>query len=75
MTHGGPPLAFNGTVADEREVLDACLNRLHVGAGQVVRSVTSSASSGMGRDGSVSAASFPARTARSGSRGSGSTGA
>jgi hypothetical protein len=40
MTHGGPPLAFNGTVADEREVLDACLGRLHVGAGQVVRSLT-----------------------------------
>ena len=31
---------FNGTVADEREVLDACLGKLHVGAGQVVRSLT-----------------------------------
>jgi hypothetical protein len=31
---------FNGTIADEREVLDACLGLLHVGAGQVVRSLT-----------------------------------
>lgn len=31
---------FNGTVADEREVLDLCLARLYVGAGQVVRSLT-----------------------------------
>ena len=44
MTHGGPPPAFNGTVADEREVLEVCLGRLHVGAGQVVRSLTTSGS-------------------------------
>ena len=40
MTDGEPPLAFNGTVADEREVLEVCLGYLHVGAGQVVRSLT-----------------------------------
>ena len=44
MNHRCPPVAFNGTVADEREVLDACLGRLHVGAGQVVRSLTTSGS-------------------------------
>ena len=38
---------FNGTVADEREVLDACLGELHVGVGQVVRSLTLS---GLRRD-------------------------
>ncbi len=31
---------FNGTIADEREVLNACLDRLYVGPGQVVRSLT-----------------------------------
>ncbi len=31
---------FNGTIADERKVLDVCLGHLHVGAGQVVRSLT-----------------------------------
>ena len=46
MTHGSPPPAFNGTVADEREVLGACLGCLHVGAGQVVRSLTTSGSRG-----------------------------
>ena len=30
----------NGTIADEREVLEACLGRLYVGAGQAVRSST-----------------------------------
>src|SRR4028118_1896783 len=40
MADGGPPLAFNGTVTDEREVLAVCLGHLHVGAGQVVRSST-----------------------------------
>ena len=40
MTPGEPPPAFNETVADEREVLEVCLGRLHVGAGQVVRSLT-----------------------------------
>ncbi|QIN83385.1 hypothetical protein GBA63_12615 [Rubrobacter tropicus] len=33
---------FNGTISDEREVLDACLDRLYVGAGQVVRALTTS---------------------------------
>ena len=33
---GGP----NGTIADEREVLEVCLGHLYVGAGQVVRSLT-----------------------------------
>lgn len=33
---------FNGTIADEQEVLEVCLGRLYVGAGQVVRSLTSS---------------------------------
>ncbi len=46
MTRGEHPLAFNGSIADEREVLDACLGRLHVGAGQVVRSLTTSGSRG-----------------------------
>lgn len=40
MTPGEPPFAFNGTVADEREVLAVCLGLLHVGDGQVVRSLT-----------------------------------
>jgi hypothetical protein len=31
---------FNGTVADEQEVLTACLARLHLGDRQVVRSLT-----------------------------------
>lgn len=31
---------FNGTIADEREVLGVCLGLLYVGAGQVVRSLT-----------------------------------
>ena len=31
---------FNGTIADEREVLEVCLGHLYVGAGQVVRSLT-----------------------------------
>ena len=46
MTPGEPPPAFNGTVADEREVLEVCLGRLHVGAGQVVRSLTTIGSRG-----------------------------
>jgi hypothetical protein len=46
MTRGEPPPAFNGTVADEREVLEVCLGHLHVGAGQVVRSLTLSGSRG-----------------------------
>ena len=33
---------FNGTIADEQEVLTACLAQLHPGEGQVVRSVTRS---------------------------------
>ena len=40
MADGETPLACNGTVADEREVLEVCLGHLHVGAGQVVRSLT-----------------------------------
>jgi hypothetical protein len=31
---------FNGTVADEREILQVCLGGLYLGAGQVVRSLT-----------------------------------
>jgi len=31
---------FNGTIADEREALRACLARLHLGERQVVRSMT-----------------------------------
>ena len=31
---------FNGTIADEREVLEVCLGSLYVGAGQVVRAST-----------------------------------
>ena len=46
MTHGSPPPAVNGIVADEREVLGACLGCLHVGTGQVVRSLTTSGSRG-----------------------------
>ena len=33
---------LNGTIADEQEVLTACLAQLHLGEGQVVRSVTRS---------------------------------
>lgn len=33
---------FNGTIADEREVLTACLSRLYLGEKQVVRSMTRS---------------------------------
>ena len=40
MTDGESPPAFNGTIADEREVLEVCLGHLHLGAGQVVRSLT-----------------------------------
>ena len=36
----GASALFNGTIADEREVLDVCLGRLYIGAGQVVRSLT-----------------------------------
>ena len=36
----GASALFNGTIADEREVLDACLGHLYVGVGQVVRSLT-----------------------------------
>jgi hypothetical protein len=39
-TEKGASALFNGTIADEREVLDACLGHLYVGAGQVVRSLT-----------------------------------
>lgn len=41
------PPDFNGTIADEREVLDVCLGLLYVRAGQVVRSLTLS---GLRRD-------------------------
>lgn len=40
MTHEGIPPPFNGTIADEREVLDGCLGDLYVGAGQVVSPLT-----------------------------------
>jgi hypothetical protein len=40
MTHEEIPPPLNGTIADEREVLDVCLGDLYVGAGQVVRSLT-----------------------------------
>jgi hypothetical protein len=40
MTRREPPLAFNGTIADEREVFGVCLGQLHLGTGQVVRSLT-----------------------------------
>lgn len=33
---------LNGTIADEQEVLTACLAQLHLGEGQVVRSMTRS---------------------------------
>jgi hypothetical protein len=33
---------FNGTIADEQEVLTACLAQLHLGERQVVRSLTRS---------------------------------
>ncbi len=33
---------FNGTITDEQEVLAVCLGRLHLGASQVVRSLTRS---------------------------------
>jgi hypothetical protein len=33
---------LNGTIADEQEVLTACLTRLHLGERQVVRSLTRS---------------------------------
>jgi hypothetical protein len=33
---------FNGNIADEQEVLTACLAQLHLGEGQVVRSMTRS---------------------------------
>ncbi len=36
----GASALFNGTITDERKVLDACLGHLYVGAGQVVRSLT-----------------------------------
>lgn len=35
-------MSFNGTIVDEREVLAVCLGRLHLGIGQVVRSLTRS---------------------------------
>jgi len=38
---------FNGTIADEREVLDICLGHLYVSDGQVVRSSTVSGLRGM----------------------------
>jgi len=38
---------FNGTIADEREVLDVCLGHLYVSDGQVVRSSTVSGLRGM----------------------------
>ncbi len=37
---GRPCPHLNGTIADEREVLEVCLGRLYVDAGQVVRSLT-----------------------------------
>ncbi len=46
MTHGRPHPHLNGTIADEREVLEACLGRLYVGTGQVVRSLTTSGARG-----------------------------
>lgn len=42
---------FNGTIADEREVLGVCLDHLYVGAGQVVRSLTLSGMSGESDEG------------------------
>lgn len=47
MTHEEGPPHPNGTIADEREVLEVCLGDLYVGAGQVVRSSTLS---GLRRD-------------------------
>ena len=55
MSHEEVPPHPNGTIADEQEVLDACLANLYVGAGQVVRSLTLS---GLGA--SVEAARMPA---------------
>jgi hypothetical protein len=43
---GRPNLHLNGTIADEREVLEVCLGRLYVGTGQVVRSLTTSGARG-----------------------------
>jgi hypothetical protein len=40
LAQKGASALFNGTIADEREVLDVCLGHLYVGAGQVVRSLT-----------------------------------
>lgn len=40
----------NGTINDEREVLKVCLGYLHVGAGQVVRSLTFSGLRGGGSE-------------------------
>ncbi|HKH11062.1 MAG TPA: hypothetical protein VKA73_07950 [Rubrobacter sp.] len=40
MTHWEIRPHPNGTIADEREVLDVCLGHLYVGDGQVVRSST-----------------------------------
>ena len=51
MTPREPPPAFNGTIADEREVLDVCLGQLHLGAGQVVRSSTLSGLRGVVHEG------------------------
>jgi len=35
-------VSFNGTIVDEQEVLAVCLGHLHLGVGQVVRSLTRS---------------------------------
>ncbi len=35
-------MSFNGTIVDEQEVLAVCLGYLHLGVGQVVRSLTRS---------------------------------
>ncbi len=42
---------FNGTIADEREVVEALLGCLYVGTGQVVRSSTLSGLTGAGGEG------------------------
>ncbi|HEV8044449.1 MAG TPA: hypothetical protein VGP38_04660, partial [Rubrobacter sp.] len=47
----GASALFNGTIADEREVLEVCLGHLYVGAGQVVRSLTLSGLRGGGDEG------------------------
>lgn len=40
LAEKGASALFNGTIADEWEVLEVCLGHLYVGAGQVIRSLT-----------------------------------